>query len=125
MGTHNILTLHASLPVLRFTPRRPEPSLPRQAHLNPFGIFLSSCSCFRDAGSPGWLCEASPKIDAYSGATRLFEKELVSDGGSTQATVLLAHKGSMQHKLMHTFKDLLFEDFVHGAVLGSLLHREA
>lgn len=27
------------------------------------------------------------------------------------------HKGSTQHKLTHTFKDLLSEDFVHGTVL--------
>ena len=125
LGTHNTLALHASPPVLSVTPPRPESSLPGQAHLNPSGIFLSSRSCFGDAGSPAQLCEASPKIDAYSAATRLSETQLVSDGGSTLATMLPAHKGSRQHELTHTFKDLIFEDFVHRTGFGSLLHGEA
>lgn len=63
-------------------------------------------------------------VQPYSAAIRLFERELVRDGGSTQATIHLAHKCSPQHKLTQTFKDLLFEDFIHWTVLGSLLHRE-
>lgn len=70
------------LPVLKFTSPRIESSLLGRAHLNSLRIFLLSCSCFEDTGSPAWLCRTSTKIGASSPAMRLFETQLVSHGGS-------------------------------------------
>lgn len=89
LGTHSILTLWASHPVLRFTPPGTQSSLPRQAHLNTLETFLLWRCWF-----PSLTLKASLKTDVYSAAGRLFETELASNGGSTQTTMLPVPKGT-------------------------------